>query len=715
MLVCSAVSATFPLLPAQLRQAEDPPDSVLPTSPAIRRVAIIDDDIGHADSLVQLCSSAGYEATASYSGESGLERLRSQPADVLILDLNMPGMDGIGVLQALQSLELSVKTIVLTGTQDFALVSKIVRLGAYDFLTKPTQPAQLLGALRRAVSLLDLEAENERNRQAVERANALRSFLVDATVDFVYVLDSEGHFTYLNNKLSDLFNPDNKELLGASWRDLFEGFDISEELARRISEQRTGQRSTREFQFDLEPADGQPRTLLCTSVGLYARPEQPSSGSYLGTYGVIRDITALRQAELDRLKMESALQQMGKMEAIGQLAGGIAHDFNNILAGMLGYAGLIQTAHQRLTPESMDEYVGEIVDAGHRARDLIAQLQTFTRTNRSAAGPVDLVDTVVGVSRMLRAAIPSTIGFLQDFQEDLPPAYADALQIQQIALNLLVNARDAIDGKGVIELRVHRNTGAMRCTLCDKTLTEPHLVLSVADTGHGVPPELTKKIFEMHFSTRSADQSNLGNVPGSGSGIGLWLINSLVHDYGGHISLESTLGQGSTFRIHLPIAESDLARASETPAAELVDGEIIVVDDIVSVATFIGELLRDRGFDPVVFSDSQAALTHLEDRNRNIGMLITDQSMPGITGLDLIEAARAIRPELATILITAYASDTDRQRMAALEVDALLPKTVPRRRAAGYDAQARPPSDERHQASLNRCVFRSNPVGSAKF
>ncbi|MEM6708122.1 MAG: response regulator [Pseudomonadota bacterium] len=638
-----------------------------------RRVRVIDDDKAHADSIVAICEAQGYEAAASYGGAAGIEALQDSPPDVLILDLNMPGIDGIGVLRAIQALAIDTKTIVLTGTQDFHLVAQIIRLGAYDFLTKPTQPPQLLTAIGRATALKDLEEENLRNAEAAQRANALREFLVNATEDFVYVLDENGRFSYINNKLSTVFNLSGRNLQGAPWEALFDGVRIDAELRHQIAERRTGNRATREFQFQATPAGGKTHTLLCTSRGLY-RGKDARGDRFTGTYGVVRDITALHEAEEARLEMERSLQRIGKMEAMGQLAGGIAHDFNNILAGILGYAELLQSAHQRLSPELMEEYLGEVVQAGHRARDLIAQMQAFTRSNRSTAHAVDMVATINSVSRMLRAAIPSTITLITEFEDNLPCALADPVQLQQIVLNLMINARDAIDGKGTIELRVALNDQPVVCTVCEETIRGPHLTLSVRDTGHGIPEPLRQKIFEMHFSTRVADSGNLGNVPGSGTGIGLWLINSLVHDYGGHITLESEVGGGSDFTVHLPVASTDQPAGAEPEDTCPVNGQLVVVDDIVSVASFIGELLRERGFDPVVFSDSQAALAHLEDASAEVGMLITDQSMPGLTGLDLIEAARAVRPALPAILITAYANEDHHERMAALGVNALLPK-----------------------------------------
>ncbi|MFK7915146.1 MAG: response regulator [Pseudomonadales bacterium] len=630
-------------------------------------VVIIDDDQTHADSLVMLLGTENYRAEACYGGQLGVERVVDNPPPVLILDLDMPGLNGVGVLTALNRARLTTKTIVLTGTQDVEMVGEIVRLGAYDFLTKPANPALLIATVQRALNMSELEQENQRNVTAAEQSNQLHEFLVEASPDLVYMLDDEGKFTYLNNKLKQIFEINSETLLGARWEYLFGGQADDSRLAHHVNERRTGERGTRDFEFEYGAAKTDPFFLQCTSTGLYADPEHQQ---FIGTYGVIRDVTARSRAERDRLELQAQIQQASKMEAMGQLAGGIAHDFNNILASIIGYAELVQNAHSRLADDAIDNYLGEVVTAGHRARDLIAQMLTFTRTNRSEPVPVNVPEVIDNVSRMLRAAIPSTIHILTEFDEKLPDARADKIQLQQVLLNLMINARDAIAGNGIIRIKLAISQEAKECDVCGETTSAPTLQLSVADNGHGIPEDIRERIFDMYYTTRSSGAS--GGVD-SGTGLGLWLINSLVHDHGGHIQLNTAVNFGTTFSVHLPIAETVAAPLPKEPVVAL-NGQLIVVDDEVSVGNFIGEILSDNGFDVLVFSDSQSALTHIQQHHESISMLITDQAMPVITGLELVQSVRKINAAIPVILITAFTGATDRAKLQALGIEGFLAK-----------------------------------------
>ncbi|MGI9325691.1 MAG: response regulator [Pseudomonadales bacterium] len=641
--------------------------TALPEPTPVPAVAVIDDDVAHADSVIALLETQSLSARAWYSGQEGLDYVLEHSPAVLILDLDMPGVSGIDVLSAVTDAGISTKTIVLTGTHDVALVGNIVRLGAYDFLTKPADPARLLATVERAREMLALEQESRSNAAAARRSNSLHEFLVQATPDLVYMLDDKGKFTYLNNKLKQVFEINSETLIGASWEHLFGTEQISLELARHVRERRTVARGAREFEFEYTPAAGSVRTLLCASTGLY---QSPGHREFTGTYGVIRDITERRRAERDRLELQSQIQQASKMEAMGQLAGGIAHDFNNILASIIGYAELVQSAHARLQGNAIEDYLGEVIIAGHRARDLIAQMLTFTRTNRSEPVAVDVPEVIDNVSRMLRAAIPSSIHIQSEFEPGLPAALADKIQLQQILLNLMVNARDAIAGTGVIKISLARATEQSVCDVCGKQIAEQTLRLAVADTGHGIPDQVRPRIFDMYYTTRSDGGSAAAD---SGTGLGLWLINSLVHDHGGHIKLVSAEDEGTTFSVYLPFATQAQPPALAKPSIRL-PGELVVVDDEVSVGNFIGEVLTDNGFDVRVFSDSQSALAYVQEHHAEIAMLITDQAMPVITGLELTESVRAIDPTITIILITAFTAETDRKRMQQLGVEGYLAK-----------------------------------------
>jgi len=384
---------------------------------------------------------------------------------------------------------------------------------------------------------------------------------------------------------------------------------------------------------------------------------------------ILRDVTNENRAQQDRLLLESQLQQASKMEAIGQLAGGIAHDFNNILASIIGYTELVQVSRDRLPGETIDNYLSEVVDAGKRARELISQMLTFTKAIRGDAQRVRVSDTIDEVSRMLRAAIPATIRIETTFDPATPPVSIDPVQLQQIVINLLINARDAIDQHGDVLVDLHTSviTEPTPCASCEAPLNGEWVELAVTDTGHGIDETMLQKIFEMHVTTRD---------PGQGTGIGLWLIHTLVHEYGGHIRLTSTAGKGTRFGILLPDADST---STPEPARVMVSdidlaGEVLVVDDDVSVSKYLAEVLRNANFTVRVFNDSSAAIKHLEANIDQLAVLVTDQIMPQINGLQLARRAKELRPALPVVLITGYTHTSDLQQVRELGLEGCLKK-----------------------------------------
>lgn len=761
-------------------------------------ILIVDDERRHAHSVAELLGLHEFHCDIETSSSQALERIASGGFDLVLLDLNMPELSGIDVLSTLRERRVDVAVIVLSGERDVSNVTPILRLGADDFLHKPFEPEQLINSVSNSLTRRRLITENATLAAEREETNRLHEFMVRASPDVIYMLDSDGNFQFLNKPLPSglALESDLEQTRGQHWSEV-----ITPELANRIrwrfNERRTGERATANYEIDIVGDDDEPQVVDFSAVGLYEQTGDQDR-QYSGTYGVVRDVTRARlldrqlaqsqekfyglfmdspdaifiaeldtgdllegndnfrklaaemgidtltsdafiwadavdrahfveglrqspaffeghierevdtgtlvynvtarilqldgrdcmlaslrdrteqeRARADRRAMESRLQEANKMEALGNLAGGIAHDFNNILASIIGYAELILESRDLLDTVQVDSYLSEVVVASKRARDLIAQMLQFTRTSRKAAEPVDVGVVIDDVFRMLRAAIPSTITIRTRLDDSLPAVLIDTMQFQQVLMNLLINASDAIDGTGSISIEARSGQQVRTCAACGERLSSEHCVLSVTDTGHGIPDNLLPRIFERYMTTRDPGES-------SGTGMGLWLIQSLVHDNGGHITVRSSVGEGTEFRIHLPFASSETSAdraSSNAPATtighepkEPIGGQVVVVDDEVSVSGFISEVLRSKGFDVAVFNDARAAHEHIERNIGDIELLITDQRMPALTGIELAERARALRAELPVILISGF-SDLERLRAArAMGIDRILAK-----------------------------------------
>jgi PAS domain S-box-containing protein len=388
-----------------------------------------------------------------------------------------------------------------------------------------------------------------------------------------------------------------------------------------------------------------------------------------------RDITERRAAEAERERLEGQLRQAQKMEAIGQLTGGIAHDFNNILTSVIGYLVLAEERAGRLGDESIARQVGKAQLAAQRARELIAQMLAFARRQRGERRVLQLAPLVRQTLQLLRATLPSSVGVDAALPDDAAARVeADPVQLEQVLFNLCINARDAIDGPGLIRVRLHEAGGGWTCASCRSHVDGGRWVeLSVADDGCGIEAHTLERIFEPFFSTKEV---------GRGSGMGLAMVHGIVHDHGGHIVVDSRPGAGARFRVLLPpAAAADAAGPSIAAAAAPADvrslsGRVMVVDDETMVGEFMAELLSEWGLQVLLQREPRAALAWLEEEGHAIDLLITDQTMPQMSGLALAQRVHEMRPSLPVLLYTGNPEAIDSAERRRRGVCAVLHKPV---------------------------------------
>jgi PAS domain S-box-containing protein len=393
----------------------------------------------------------------------------------------------------------------------------------------------------------------------------------------------------------------------------------------------------------------------------------------------VRDISSRVVAEQRRAELERQLRQAQKMEAIGQLTGGLAHDFNNILTSVLGY---VQMAQERPVTAADPVLARELEQArlsAERAREHVAQLLAFSRPRsgeRRLLAPAQVTGSVL---QLLRPNLPSSIVVDCDTGSEgeaaLPPVLADPVQLEQVLLNLCINARDAIGEHGTIRLRVDHAADSGHCASCTARLEGRHwLAFEVADDGRGMGPEVLERMFEPFFTTKEV---------GRGTGMGLAMVHGIVHDHGGHIHVRTEVGRGSSFRILLPAAEEDsdaqsgpVCAKTAAAAAPPLRGRVLLVEDEPVVSGFMQDLMRDWGLEVVLESDPLSAVRRLALPGEPFSLLLTDQTMPGMTGLALARHARTARPGLPVLLYTGNASDIGEQELSESGVTTLLRKPI---------------------------------------
>ena len=385
-----------------------------------------------------------------------------------------------------------------------------------------------------------------------------------------------------------------------------------------------------------------------------------------------RDVTARKRAERQRQELETQLRQAQKMEAIGHLTGGIAHDFNNILTSVMGYVTLAEERPAAEGDAKLQSHLEQALQSCYRARDLIHQMLTFSRVRRGDPRPVALRELLAESSRMLRATLPATLDLVTEVDGE-PMAQVDPVQAHQILLNLCINARDAMHEAGRIHVTARCvELSAAWCASCRHNFSGSFVELAVADSGAGIPPEIRDRMFEPFFTTKDI---------GQGTGMGLSIVHGVAHDHGGHVMLESERGRGTTFRVLLPLAIPETDGATAPPAGrgragEPLRGRILLVEDEQSVLGFMRELLQSWGADVIGARDPYDAVRWIMREPDRFDLVLTDQTMPGMTGLELAASLRSQRIDLPVLLYSGRSDLLSEDAVRAAGVCRLLTKPI---------------------------------------
>lgn len=376
----------------------------------------------------------------------------------------------------------------------------------------------------------------------------------------------------------------------------------------------------------------------------------------------------IRHDMAERKRLEAQLHQSQKMKALGTMAGGIAHDFNNILGAIIGFTDL---AVYDLPAESPTrKRLQEVLAAGNRAKDLVRQILTFSRQHEQARQPLYLHLTVQEVLRLLRASLPSTLEIRQYLAKDAGAVLADPIQIHQVLLNLCTNAEYAMrDTGGILEVSV--NAVAVEAALAAQYPAlhpGPYVRLSVCDTGSGMSPEVVERIFDPFFTTKPM---------GEGTGMGLAMVHGIVTHHDGVITVESQLGVGTTFTLYLP--QIDETVESMAPIAEPIPhgvGRLLLVDDEAPLVRMGQALLERYGYEVVACTRSEKALSTFQADPHRFDLVITDQTMPHMTGERLAQELRRVRPDIPIILCTGFSHVMQAEKAQTLGIDAFLMKPL---------------------------------------
>ncbi len=387
-----------------------------------------------------------------------------------------------------------------------------------------------------------------------------------------------------------------------------------------------------------------------------------------------RDITDAKQAEAERQCLQVQLVQAQKMEAIGTLAGGIAHDFNNILGAVLGYA---EMALEDSAPGSKaSQELERVIAAGNRAAELVKQILAFSRQAVSEPVSLNPQHIIQETIKLLRPSLPSTITIRLQSEPSIHTIVADPTQIHQLVMNLSTNAFHAMEKSGgilTISLE-NRELAAQELQQYPKVKPGRFVVLAVSDTGPGIAPEIRDKIFDPYFTTKEV---------GKGTGMGLAIIHGIITALGGFVTCESVLGQGATFRLFFPAIELDVAPVVEsTDVVPTGKEHVLYVDDEEMLAELGKTMLERLGYHVTLCTESMTAFSLFREQPQAFDILVTDQTMPGMTGFDLARQVLHIRPDLPVILCTGYSNLIDEKAAKQAGIKAFVMKPVTKKELA---------------------------------
>jgi two-component system cell cycle sensor histidine kinase/response regulator CckA len=646
------------------------------------RVLVVDDIEANRYLLEALLRSHGYKVARASQGAEALELARLEPPDLIVSDILMPVMDGFSLCREwrkdarLADIPFVFYTATYTSPEDEELA---MSLGADLFLIKPLEPDVLMPRLQdlltahregrlvrpprtqaddqaslreyNAALIRKLEDKMRQleslNRQLEQRVRE-RTTELEAANRELQALSHVGTWTSELSPRSRLtWSPETHRIFGLPP----EAFDGRQETFFSLvhpDDLESVRAASRDAWAGLRPLNVEHRILRAEGrvrwVHEQAELERDAQGLPVRLVGIVRDIT-------DQRVLAEQLRQAQKMEAVGQLAGGVAHDFNNLLTVVQGHASLL-LAMQGLPPGAT-ESAQQIAEAAERASSLTRQLLTFSRQQLLRLRPLDLNGIVAGMTRMLRRIVGEHIALHEGLASSLPRVLADTGMMEQVIMNLVVNARDAMPKGGRLSLQTSVvELDAASVAQSPSARAGRYVVLSISDTGSGIEPEHLPHIFEPFFTTKGV---------GHGTGLGLATVYGIIQQHQGWITVDTEPGHGTKFSIFLPITEAAAEPAPESTGPGVAGGgeTILVAEDEAAVRLLVQSILSRHGYRVLVAENAAEALQVWHSVAGKVDLLLTDLVMPGeLSGRELAERLLREQPHLKVIFTSGYSAES---------------------------------------------------------
>ncbi|HEX5735915.1 MAG TPA: response regulator [Blastocatellia bacterium] len=598
------------------------------------QVLILEDKPHDAELDVAVLEEAGYLCRWDRveTREEFIKRLDRPDFDIVLCDFSLPSFDGLTALELFSKRKLDIPFIFVSGTLGEDVAIECLKAGATDYVVK-SHLSRLGPVVARALRERSEQSKHKRAELALRESEERLQAILDNSPALIYTQDNELRFTFVNQRFETLFRVKKDWIKEKTAHELFPK-DLADILVSHCDEV-LSDRAPREFEEVIPHEDG-PHTYVSIRFPLY-----DSAQGLSGLCSISTDVTESKM-------LEEQLRHAQKMEAIGRLAGGVAHDFNNLLTAIIGYSQIVLAS---LGPnESLRKEVEEILAAGKRASSLTSQLLAFSRRQVLQPSVIDLNLVVSNTTKMLRRLIGEDIHLVTKLSPDLGRVKIDPAQIEQVIMNLAVNARDAMPSGGKLTIETS-NTPLDEAYGREHINVQPgnYVMLAVTDTGVGMEADTRSHIFEPFFTTKEK---------GLGTGLGLSMVYGIVKQSGGYIWVYSEAGEGTTFKIYLPRVEgAEEAVLQRDDAEYLPRGRetILLVEDEQAVRDLSARILRELGYTVIEASNGEEALVISSERaNGEIHLLLTDVVMPQMSGKLLTDMVKAARPGIRVLFSSGY-------------------------------------------------------------
>ncbi len=610
------------------------------------RVLIVENSKTRSGTIRKTFETHGYRADTALTARAASEAFKKKTYDVAIIDYNLPDSLGDVLLEAFRAERPDCVCLMMTSDTGPDLALKWMKKGAAAYLRKPFKPGALIelcARARRERALLRVQdLLKAHNRQLQESEERFRTLVECAPVS-IYLTDKDGDYTYVNRTWCETSGLSPEEALGKGWVKGLHPENRTTIVKNWYESVQSKGRWGFEYRFQNKAGHE-------TWAYGFAAPARSEDGTLTGYIGINVDITDRKRAEKEREKIQSQLTQAQKMESVGRLAGGIAHDFNNMLGVILGHTELAIRLDSQSQP--LIGSLEEIRKAAERSTDLIRRLLAFARKQTIAPRVLDINETVEGMLKMLRRLIGEDIDLAWFPGAGLLPVKLDPSQIDQLLVNLCVNARDAIAGIGKVTIETGNSSiDDAYCANHPWFAPGEYIRLAVSDDGCGMDKETLSHLFEPFFTTKEM---------GKGTGLGLATVYGIVKQNNGFINVYSEPDHGTTFKIYLPRhADKTLQMQKKVPAKPADRGHetMLLVEDEPAMLKITTMMLECQGYTVLAARTSGEAIRLAREHAAEIQLLMTDVVMPEMNGRDLAKKLMALCPDIKTLFMSGYTAE----------------------------------------------------------